>query len=283
MRRRVLWVLSALILCSAPVWPATNFASKRSVQQPIQTPLADLVPGERIVFDVYWMGFHVGRGTLEVKGPIDYGGVRAYKIEAHAMTNAFLSNLYPVHDEIHSIVEAGTLYSLEFSKILREGRYRANERIVYDYAAMTGRYESAQNGSRKEFPLPHKVRDLLATFYWFRLQSLEPGRSLRTQINSEEKNWDAEFKILRRERKEWRGGGGAWEVLVVEPITRLKGVLYDRGRAWVSFTIDCARIPIWITLKTPYGSVNGVLNIRESHLPIPESAQRRGEDAGRSD
>lgn len=273
MRSFVLSVLVMMTLGCGSVWPATNFASKRTEERPIQAPLSDPVPGERIVFEVYWMGFHVGRGTLEVTGPIDYGGTRAYKIEAHALTNEFLSNLYPVHDEIHSVVEAGTLHSLEFSKILREGRYRADERIVYDYATMTGRYESAHNGSRKEFALPGKVRDLLATFYWFRLQNVEPGRSVSALINSEEKNWDAELKVLRRERKEWKGGGGVWDVLVVEPVTRLKGVLYDRGRAWVSFTTDSARTPVWITLKTPYGPVNGVLNLQESRLPARPGAR----------
>lgn len=265
-------VLSLLYGC-VPAAAANNFASKRSSREPIQAPLTELIAGERIVFEVYWMGFHVGRGTLEVTGPVDHGGVRAYKIEAHALTNEFLSNLYPVHDEIHSIVDAETMYSLEYSKILREGRYRADERIVYDYATLTGHYESAHNGSRKQFPLPGKVRDLLATFYWFRLQNVAPGQSVDTLINSEEKNWDAELKVLRRERKEWRGAGEAWDVLVVEPVTRLKGILYDRGRAWVSFTTDSARIPIWITLKTPYGPVNGVLNLQESRLPSRQPAR----------
>ncbi|MCG3176224.1 MAG: hypothetical protein MOGMAGMI_01170 [Candidatus Omnitrophica bacterium] len=273
MRAARSWVGLFLVCALAgPGWSdaagaATNFASKRSAEPPIEAPRAELAPGEYLVYEVYWMGFHVGRGTLEVSGPHESGGQRVYRISAHALTNDFLSKLYPVHDEIHAVVESGTLHTLEFSKVLREGRYRADERIVYDYAAMKGRYESRHNGSTKDFELPGRVRDLLATFYWFRTQAASPGQSLNTTINTEEKNWDAELKILRRERKEWKGAGRAWDTLVVEPVTHLKGILYDRGRAWVWFSADASRTPVWIQLKTPYGPVNGVLNLQESRLP----------------
>ena len=61
--------------------------------------------------------------------------------------------VYPVHDEIHSFIDAENFYSLQFRKKISEGKYRADESIVYDYDKKIAFYESFKNGSKKEIPL----------------------------------------------------------------------------------------------------------------------------------
>ncbi len=220
--------------------------------------LETLTIGEKLEYDVTWMGAHVGVGTLEVREKVTRHGREAYHVVAIAQTNDFLSKLYPVHDEIHSFIDADLFCSLEFQKTVSEGHYRADEKIVYDYPSGKGRYQSFENGSTKEFELLGPVHDFLSAFYWFRLQPAKPGDALKTIVNDDEKNWNLEFRVLRREKKELRGGR-VYETLVVEPRTKLKGVLYKRGRAWVYFTADEKRIPVLIRIQTPFGPVVGVL------------------------
>ncbi|MBI2095486.1 MAG: DUF3108 domain-containing protein [Candidatus Omnitrophica bacterium] len=245
------------------VWaePSGNFTGRGGGgAREIAAPLAAPRVGERLVYDVFWMGIPVGIGTLEVKEKTTVDGRRVFHLEATARTGAFLSKLYPVEDQVRSLVDAEKFYSIEFRKTLREGRYRADERVRYDYAARKGYYESFWNKSKKEIPLGPGgyVRDILGVFYWFRLQKAEVGRSIKTVVNSEEKNWDVELRVLSRQTKEIKGRG-AFDTILVEPKTRLKGVLYRRGRALVYFTTDPRRLPVWITLKTPFGPVVGVL------------------------
>jgi len=261
LKRKALAYLFILILVwTVPLYAGSkNFSSKKN--QPVisvEAPLKVLAVGEHLVFDVSWMGVPVGVGTLEVREIVTTGGRRAYHVVAVAETNDFLSRLYPIHDEVHSFIDAEKFYSLQFSKEIHEGRYRADERMTYDYEKGKIFYESFRNKSKKEFELPSKVQDFLSAFYWFRVQPAVVGKSLHTVVNSEAENWDLELAVLKQEIKEFKDGR-AIPVILVEPKTRLKGMLYQRGRVWVYFSADQKRLPVWVTLRTPFGPVSGVL------------------------
>ncbi len=200
----------------------------------------------------------VGEASLEIKEKVDVRGREAFHVIAIAKTNDFLSKIYPIYDEVHSFMDAQGLYSLEFSKKVREGRYRAEERMVFNHDRQKGFYESLKNGSKKEIDIPRGIHDILSAFYWFRLQPAQIGKSVKTKVCSDEKNWDLEIKVLRHEKKGFRNRPSI-ETVVVEPKTLLKGILYDRGRAWVYFSADEKRIPVWVTIRTPFGPVFGVL------------------------
>ncbi len=243
------------IICLGVFISNDAFAATQTIATPLPAPSV----GESLVYDVFWMGICVGTGTLEVKEKTTVGGREAFHLVATARTNPFLSRLYPVEDEVHSFVDAEKFRSLEFRKTLKEGRYRADEKIRYDYAAHKGYYESLWNKSKKELVLDGDgAQDILSAFYWFRSQEAAVGTSLKNTVNSEEKNWDLEIRVLSRQTKEIRGRG-SFDTILIEPRTHLKGILYQRGRALVYFTTDRRRLPVWITLKTPFGPVVGVL------------------------
>jgi len=261
LKRKALVLLFILILVLAiPLRAGSkNFSPKKTkVIVSLEAPLKVLTVGERLVFDVSWMGVPVGVGTLEVREIVTIDGRRAYHVVAIAKTNDFLSRLYPIHDEVHSFIDAEKFYSLEFSKVIQEGRYRADEKMIYDYKKGKIFYESLWNKSKKEFELFSEVQDFLSAFYWFRVQPVVVGKSLHTVVNSEAENWDLELNVLRHEIKEFRDGR-VLQTILVEPKTRLKGMLYQRDRVWVYFSADQKRLPVWVTLRTPFGPVSGVL------------------------
>ncbi len=261
--KKIIFLFALTYLAGSAQAPAAtqNFSSQKAAPEgsvSIEVPLDRPTVGEKLVFAVSWMGIPVGTGSLEVKEKSILNGRETYHVVALAETNEFLSKLYPVHDEIHSTFDAEDYRSYEFSKTLKEGRYRAEEKIVFDHAAKKGRYESFLNKDKKTVDITQGTMDLLSAFYWFRSQSVKVGGRAETSVSSEEKDWRTEFRVLRAEIKIIRNHGAFW-TLVVEPKTGLKGILYDRGQAWVYFTTSAARIPIWITLKTPFGPVVGVL------------------------
>ena len=256
-----------LLGLTLPGFCATSNFSASKKTAPIEPADKTLTLGEKLEYEVYWMGFHVGLGTLEVREKVIRDGREALHLVAIARTNDFLTKIYPVHDEIHSFVDAKTYHSLEFRKTLSEGRYRADERMVYDYAKKKLYYESLKNGSKKELDLPGPVQDFLSAFFWFRLQDIQVGEAAKTVVNGEEKNWDLKVHCLRRETKELRGNQ-IYDTFVVEPKTELKGALYNRGRAWVHFTADHRRLPVLFTIKTPFGPVVGVLKSTSGLTPL---------------
>ena len=204
------------------------------------------------------MGIPVGIGELEVKERAELGGREAYHVVAVAATNNFLSKIYPVRDEMHSWIDAQTYQSLQFQKKANEGFYRADERVVYDAGGKKGYYESLKSGEKKEFDIAVPVHDVISAFFWARRQTFTPGRSVTTTVNNGEKDYVLEIDVLRHETKELRGQGVV-DTLLIEPKTRLQGVLEHRGRVWIHLENTPARVPRVITLKTPFGPIVGVL------------------------
>ena len=251
-------VLVGLIFLQATAYAASDFSGKKEWVSALTEPLKQIPTGERLVYDVSWMGVPVGFGKLEVRGKERIAGREAYPVVATAQTNKFLSRIYPVHDEVHSWIDAETLQSLQFGKKISEGHYLAEEIVRYDASSGKGVQESAKNGSRKEFDISVPVHDVISAFYWARRQELSPGKSVRTTVNNGGKDYELEVAVLRRETKELRGRGVA-DVLLVEPKTRLEGILDRRGRVWVHLKNDRSRTPLLITFKTPFGPVVGIL------------------------
>jgi hypothetical protein len=259
MKKCLLFLMLFALVSTEMLAASTNFASKRAgATVAIEKPLKTLSVGEKLEFEVSWMGVMVGIGALEVKEKVRIHGREAFHVIAVARTNDFLSKIYPIHDEVHSFIDAERLCSLEFRKTLREGRYRADETVIYDYEKGKAFHESQKDQSKKELPIGPFVHDLLSVFYWFRLQPVEVGESLHAVVNSRQKDWNVELAVLSQQTKELKGGR-VIQTIKAEPKTRLKGVLDKRGRAWVYFTTDSRRLPVWIQIKTPFGPVNGVL------------------------
>ena len=55
-------------------------------------------PGERLTYDVTWMGILGGEGILSVTGKIDYKGHSVYVVKSAARSIGFVRKLYRVDD-----------------------------------------------------------------------------------------------------------------------------------------------------------------------------------------
>jgi hypothetical protein len=223
----------------------------------IQDPLLAPVEGEVLKYLVRWWGIPIGYGQIEIHRG-DRNGQPVWNIAAEAKTNEFLSVIYPVHDELKSTVSINGFYVLESEKNLKEGRYRAHERVTFDYEKGKAYWKSFLNGNTKEIDLPGPVQDVLSAFYWMRLQTFQDGDRVSTTVNTDEKNWNFEVAIEKTQKMEMRNMG-VFESFTAVPYARFKGVLVDRGKASVSFTADRNRIPLRIDLNTQYGPVLGII------------------------
>src|SRR3989338_4341224 len=250
----VIWILSFVIPAEAANFAKTTAPSQ---QAPLPPPGPALKAGEKLRFDVYWLGMRVGSGTLETDTAVR-DGRECFVVTARAETNEVLSKIYPVRDEASSWIDPSDGKSLGFSKTLREGRYRAQERIVYDYKNRLGRYDSLLNGSRKEFPIGPFCHDFISVFYWLKGQAVQVGDPPKKSITADERSYGVEFRVLERLWLEPRGLAPV-DAIEVEPVTQFKGVLERRGRSWIYFTADAERRLCFVRFRTPLGPVTGVL------------------------
>lgn len=222
-------------------------------------PPKKLYVGERLVYSVRWLGVEVGRGEAEVKEIVPLQGRKAYHVVVNVRSAPILDWIYKVRDVHHSYIDTEKLHSLRYEKILKEGRYRADEVMEYDQEHHRATYLSRRNGSRKEMQIPPDVQDQLSSGFWFRLQEIQPGSKVYIPVNADEKNWDMEVKILRKTRVKLSGFGER-EALEVEPEIQYQGIFVKRGkiRGWIA--LDEHRVPLKMRVKIPVlGSISARL------------------------
>lgn len=212
--------------------------------------------GERLAYKISWLGIPVGAGELRVQEKTTLADREVIHIVGMIETNKFLSVIFPMHDEVHSWIDANTLESVQFEKKVNEPKIKAHEIMVFEQAQGKGYYESFETGEKKEFNVPVPVHDVCSAFYWVRRQVLLPGESVKITLTCDRKDWVLEARVLRRETV--RLHGKKVNTLRVEPVTFVEGE-EKRGRAWFNLTDDSSHTPVRVVYKAPFGSVVGVL------------------------
>jgi hypothetical protein len=226
--------------------------------------------GEKLEFHGRWMGIPVGYGWIEVKEMTEVNGRNAYHIEAHGKSNKFLSRFYPIHDEIHSYLDAETLKPLRFEKHQREGGYRSDEVVEFNYATGKAHYKSLLNGSEKDVEIPKdELQDLVSALYWFRAQPLKLDETVTVALYTDEKIYNTDILVTGPQNLELLKRG-TFRTMVVEPKATFKGLLVKRGRIWAYLTADSHRMPLLVKATTPWGQMSAVLDDKA----IPEGVER---------
>jgi len=241
-----------------------------------QTPPAGpAIPfGEHLVYDIYWFGRQVGTGEVEVgQKTIDKGRV-VFNVVGTAQANDFLENIYPVHDQVQSWIDASTLESLQFEKKIDENGNQSDEVDVFDAVSKKGRHLSLKSGEKKDFSIALPAQDVASAVYWVRRQKLVPGQSpFKIVLSCNQKNWELEIKAIRRETKKLRGLGVVDSILVV-PRLRVNGVLDTRGKAWVYLKNDAFHTPFLVKVQTPFGPVLGLLRPPQINEPLGPKSRK---------
>jgi hypothetical protein len=235
--------------------------------------------GERLVYDVTWMGIKAGQATLEVRGVVLVNGQPAYHLVTTARSTPFISAFYRVDDRNESYLGVSPLQALRFEKHLREGRYRHSSFTSYDHDGKVAHYrnldfnpvpkgitdlaeaEKYSAYTQEEFPLSPGALDELSILYYVRGQPLVPGHPMQAKVFSNRKNWEVEVRVLGRETLDT--GLGRRDTLKVEPLLKFEGIFQQKGRVIVWLTDDADRIPVLMKSEIIIGSFVATLVRRE--------------------
>ncbi|OGX06306.1 MAG: hypothetical protein A3G87_07530 [Omnitrophica bacterium RIFCSPLOWO2_12_FULL_50_11] len=211
---------------------------------------------EHLKFSIRWLGFEFGTAEVRTEKMEQIRGRDAYHISVHVRSNKLIDLVYPVRDEHHSYIDVEHFHSLRYEKILREGRYRADEVMEFDQDRHTATYYSRLNGTKKQMFIPKHVQDQLSAAYWLRVQAMKPGESVYIPVNTDERNWNLEVRVLRSVKKEITGLG-TFDALEIEPRAQFQGMFVRRGKFWGWMSVDEKRLPLTMRSKIPVlGSVS---------------------------
>lgn len=230
-------------------------------EQPVKIEKADfkIREGEKLKFSIRWLGMEVGTADVAVKGIEEIRGRKAYHIAVEVRSKSVIDFVYPVRDEHHTYIDIEHFHSLRYEKVLKEGRYRADEVMDFDQETHEAIYVSRRNGSKKQMLIPKDVQDQISATFWFRVQPMKTGQTVVIPINTDEKNWKLAVKILKRERMQI-DELGTFDAVRVEPEVKFQGIFVHRGKMTGWMSTDEKRLPLLMKTKIPVlGSINVVL------------------------
>ena len=264
-------ILRVTVMSAAALWAAVAVLSGATDPAP---PLP-FSPGETLTYDVTWSIFPAGEVTATLTR-VAGSSPETYEVITRAQSQGFVSLLYKVDNEFHSVFDPRTFCSQEIHKKTNEGSRHKDTRIVFDsarrLAVLDERDLSKPNSPPKhaENEIPTCVTDVVTAFYYVRRQPLRVGEQVRLPINDGAKTYDVSVEVQARE--EIQTPLGARFAFRVEP--KVFGGLYKRkGRMLIWFSDDEQRLPLRIKASMSVGTITGTLR-SAAPLPAPKAPGR---------
>jgi len=209
--------------------------------------------GERLVYDVRYMGIRAGTAVLEVLDKTEMNGRDVYHVLSTVQSNDFISFFYPVDNRIESFIDTEKLYS-HFIKIKQRQGKRRREKVI-GFNQVHHRAVQIKNNRSTIFEIPPNVQDSLSSLYFFRtLPPVDVGTSAFIPVHESRKNWELEIQVLSKERVKTKVG--VFDTIKVRAVVRYEGLLMDKGDVYIWFTDDEKRIPVKIKSKIKIGSIS---------------------------
>jgi hypothetical protein len=207
------------------------------VAEPTPVLSRPFAPGEKLVFNISFMGMVLGKASWQV-GPMEtVDGHYCYHLIGSARTAYAFRVLYPVKDKIEAWVDFHGLFPWKFRKQLNELRYHIDETRIYDQVNHLVWWEDVKSNV-----IPPRAKGMISCFFYFRALPLRVGEDVKFWVNSGAKNYELLVKVHRKEKIKTKAG--EFDCLVVEPLIRHEGLFDTRGKVLVWLTDDHRHAPV---------------------------------------
>lgn len=219
----------------------------------LPAPVRPVRVGEYLRFSVRYGIISAGDAILEVPEVRQWQGRPVFTLVARAESNKFFSTFYKVRNRIESFWDTTGYFSRRFYENRREGGYREQSEIHFDY----DRGEAIYSKDGQTIAIPANCQDALSSFYYTRTQALPLGGSVIFDYHASHKSQPIEVRVLGRQKVDTPAG--TFNCVVIEPILKAGGIFKNQGRLVIWLTDDERRMPVMMKSKVTIGSISVVL------------------------
>jgi hypothetical protein len=211
--------------------------------------------GQTYIYGAVWRVFNAGIATLRMEqaGP----EIRAVGTADAAGTVAVL---YHVQDRYESFLDPATFCSRSLSKHIEEGMRRVETSITLDYAKNKAMLEqknlTKKESKQEEHQLAGCVTDVLSALYYVASLPLETGKSYSFPLNDGGETVTVNTHVEAREQI--KTPAGTFNTIRVQPETPA-GLLKNKGKIWIWYSDDAARIPVQARAHMYWGTLTFTL------------------------
>jgi len=216
---------------------------------PLHSHASPFDVGERLEYEISWLGMPGGGTMMEIKDIVDIDGRPAYHIESRTWTNSFISTFFKVDDRIECLMDADDLSGVSLKVRLREGRHKVDKEILFDRHANKVTY--VKNGRKSVHDVPPFIRDSLSSFYYVRSLDLEVGRDINFDTFSGGKLYKMTVKVLARETL--KIDGEKIDTIKIQPLAKHNDVFKSKGDLFIWYTDDEFKVPVKIKSEIKIG------------------------------
>ncbi|GKS58980.1 hypothetical protein YTPLAS18_25070 [Nitrospira sp.] len=243
------WLISCIVFVA--VLHAVSSSGANS-GRPAVSPLRPFAAGERLTYELSWMGITAGTAVMGVEAaePVDHHPL--LKLLTTANSSPFVTRFYPVHNRVESWIDADTLVPQRMSFQRREGKRKNDFQYVFRQAE--GKVTAVKDGQAAEIDIATGTQDTISCLYFARSNVLLiPGTSTFLNVHHDKKNYTLEVRVEGIEQLEGRWGRQeAVRLLVVMPF---QGIFLNEGNVRVWLSNDARRVPLLMKAKVIIGSV----------------------------
>ncbi len=213
-------------------------------------------PGEKLTYDVQYLGTSMGVSVLAVLDAITQNGQVVYPLLSTAQSSDFASIFYRVNDRIESFLNPKGLYSHAIRVKQHERKRKKEKQITFDQ--MKHQATLTENGQQEVFDIPPKVNDSLSALYVMRtFHPLTVGKTLSIDIHEGRKNLKLAISVLAKETV--TTPIGTFDTLKMQAVPHHEGIPTGKGVLTVWVTDDDKKVPVQIRSKAKFGAILMVL------------------------
>ncbi len=215
---------------------------------------------EQLKYGVYYTFIKAGTAYIRNRGLVNINGRPAYLLQTTAFSAPVIDAFFKVRDVNQSWLDAQDFYSLGYGQSVREGGYKRDEWVTFDYEndVYRGKIQKKEDPRDINGPLEMNVLDILTSLYHVRGQKLVPGQDIVFDIINREKQYPLIVKVLGKEKV--KTDAGAFDCVVVEPQLRGEGIFVSKGKSLkVWLTDDEYKMPVKMQVEVFIGSVSAKL------------------------
>jgi len=243
-------LLVALALAAAAPAPGQSLADQDAV--PTVAPRPWRV-GERLVYNVKFGLFTVGRATMEVVGIDTVRGEPTYHVLFNIHGRALT---YTLDDSMQSWIGTRDLVSRRFvQKTQERGRLRMRSYEIHPEAGYWVR-DGRDTAATVQDPL-----DDASFFFFARTLPFEDGRTYSFARYFIADRNPVTVRVL--ERQEIGVPAGRFRTVAVRPVFQSRGLFGQGGQAVIWFSDDDRRIPVRMRSALPVGTIE--MSLKEHH------------------
>ena len=241
-------------------------------------------PGERLDFDITYVGIRTGRASVRIDERVESDGVVTYPVRAHARTDGFLAVFGDLDAAMISYVTPGTSLPVRMANhvvvrepfappgVIREdGAFARKSRgpNVVGGGRVSSRYDATVNGKHKRKFIKMSSRadvvDVLSVIPWLRSRAISEGDRFCVELFHRRRLYRAQGRVGPIETlKSEVGSRRAWRIDV--DILHVKAKKPRHISIWMS--ADADRLPLSVKTAEAIGDIDVRLTKRIAGRPL---------------